>query len=176
MEKLSNNENGQVLLLSALVLSGIIISISFFVGYLTVKRLRQATLAVDSAQAFYLADSGIEYTLYNVLKNKNNNEKCPTGLANNTDKIETSVQIADTSNFTEHYYGFVIKTTGKVKENISRSLKDASYGIKKEDYLNGRYNHNLGFLHENDPKIIERTTINNLINGGCSIETAAINI
>jgi len=129
-------QDGQVLLLSVLVLSGIIISTSFFVGYLMVQRLKQAVLTIDSAQAFYLADSGIEFELYKVFKNNNNSIACPANLSQDAE-IDSSVEISADSQSGDKNLGLVVKSTGHIKNvardyDVSRSQMDFSQSISNK--------------------------------------------
>lgn len=65
------SQNAQVMLLSVLVLSGVILSASAIAGLLTFFQLRQANDAVSSAKAVFASDAGIEAESYNCFKNKN---------------------------------------------------------------------------------------------------------
>ena len=56
--------NGQVMLLTVLVLGGVILGSSAIAGYLMVVKLRQATNVVNSTKAVFAADAGMECELY----------------------------------------------------------------------------------------------------------------
>lgn len=144
-------QRGQVLLLSILVLSGIIISTSFFVGFLMVQRLKQAALAIDSAQAFYLSDSGVEFELYKMFKNNNYSMACPSNLPNGVE-IDSSIEVSPDSFISDVNLGLVIKSTGHVKNvdrgyDVSRSQMDYSQNMPKNvlcgDPAETDYNQNI---------------------------------
>lgn len=134
----NSSQKGQVLLLSVLVLSGIIVSVSFFVGYLTVQRLKQAIISVDSAQAFYLSDAGIEYELYRRNLEKGDfNSPCPdfNGKLPANSGFRTSVTVNGDYN-KDASVGLEIKSMGGISYDdfsrsykVSRSQKDNSYSI-----------------------------------------------
>lgn len=134
------NNKGQVLLLSVMVLSGVIISVSLFVGYLMIQRLRQANIAIDSAQAFYLSDAGIEYELYRLdLAKKNKENKDPNCPQNSSDlsyfTTRTTIEGDPKSN---SVLGVVIKSTGYVGaagKQTTRSQQDSSQGVDTSRYI-----------------------------------------
>lgn len=139
------NNKGQVLLLSVVVLSGIIASISFFVGYIMIQRLRQAIVTVDSAQAFYLADAGIEYELYRVVK-EDSGLKCPRGLSNE-ENFETKVSISSESDpLNDPILGVVIKSSGHAYKT-TRSQQDFTQGI-----LSARCSEEPNLCDKNNPR------------------------
>jgi hypothetical protein len=59
---------GQVMLLTALLISGIVLSITSLAGLLTVYQLRQVTDVNNSTKAIFAADTGIEWELYKKFK------------------------------------------------------------------------------------------------------------
>jgi len=64
----SSNENGQVMLLTVLVLSAVFLSATVIAGLLTVYQINQVTRIADSARAIYAADTAIERGLFRVFR------------------------------------------------------------------------------------------------------------
>src|SRR3989344_1579410 len=64
-----NNRNGQVMLITVLVLSATTIAVSTIAGSLTINQIRQATNVSDSAKAIFAAETGIEWYRYQTFKN-----------------------------------------------------------------------------------------------------------
>lgn len=164
-----SSQSGQVLLLSVLVLSGVIISTSFFVGYLMVQRLKQAVLTIDSAQAFYLADSGVEFELYKILKNNNNSFTCPRILSQDAE-IDSSIEISSDSQLDDINLGLVIKSTGHIKNigrnyDVSRSQMDFSQSISSNilcgDPTETDYNQDICILPDGGNNPVKQTISTN---------------
>ncbi|MEK7568471.1 MAG: hypothetical protein AAB498_02495 [Patescibacteria group bacterium] len=61
---MNTKKNGQVMILTVLVMGGVILSASAIIGYLTFSKLRQAGDFSKSAKAIFAADAGIEWELY----------------------------------------------------------------------------------------------------------------
>ncbi len=61
-------QEGQVMVLSVLMLGGILLGVSAFAGLLMVYQIRQANDALSSTKAFFAADAGIEWETYNRYK------------------------------------------------------------------------------------------------------------
>ena len=61
-----NQNSGQIMLLSIVIIGTSILVVSIVAGYLMVQRLRFSSNMVDSAKAVFAADAGIECELYNV--------------------------------------------------------------------------------------------------------------
>jgi hypothetical protein len=61
------NKKGEALLLTLFLVSGIMI-VAFAGSYLIVSGLRSSGLQYDSARAYYVAESGAEYSLMQVRK------------------------------------------------------------------------------------------------------------
>lgn len=59
---------GQVMLLTVLIVSGTILGATTIAGLLMLYQLRQATQFSQSLQAFFAADSGLEWKLYQLCK------------------------------------------------------------------------------------------------------------
>ncbi len=57
-------EDGQVMLMAVVILSGVFLAITAISGYLTLTQLRLATAASDSTRAIFAADTGVEWELY----------------------------------------------------------------------------------------------------------------
>ena len=52
---------GQLMLTTVLILGGTMIGASLIAGFLTLRSIRQGGLAVDSAQAIFAADAGLDF-------------------------------------------------------------------------------------------------------------------
>lgn len=143
-------QKGQVLLLSTLILSSIIISVSFFVGFLMMQRLRQTILAVDSAQAFYLSDTGVELELYRFAKG-DRGRPCTRGLPSG-EAIKTSVKTNGDFTQGDSSLGLEIHSTGCVGDNckISRSQADTSRSLTK-NFCNNLTAENAGLCDSHPP-------------------------
>lgn len=94
-----------------------------------VQRLKQSVLAADSAQAFYLSDSGVELELYRFTKG--DNRGC-TALADNKNKVLTNIVINGDPTV-DPALGWEIQSTGCVGEacRVSRSQMDTSQTLPK---------------------------------------------
>jgi len=57
-------QSGQVMLLTAVLISGIVLSATSLAGLLTIYQLRQVTDVTNSTKAIFAADSGVECALY----------------------------------------------------------------------------------------------------------------
>ncbi len=66
--KWTKSKDGQVMLLTAVLISGIVLSATSLAGLLTVYQLRQVTDVTNSTKAIFAADSGIEWELYKNFK------------------------------------------------------------------------------------------------------------
>lgn len=60
--------DGQTMLITVLVLSGVMMSATVIGSYLMLNQMRQATFSANSAQAIAAADAGIECELYNIFQ------------------------------------------------------------------------------------------------------------
>jgi hypothetical protein len=65
------SQKGQVMLLTVVLLSGVILGTTAISGILMLNQVRQATNATDSQKAIFAADTGIEWELYKRFKDKN---------------------------------------------------------------------------------------------------------
>ena len=68
MKKRSNSE-GQIMLLTVLVLSGTVLAVTTVAGLLMIYQIRQSGNVTDSAKAIFAAGSGLEWGLYRKFKN-----------------------------------------------------------------------------------------------------------
>ncbi len=66
---MKNSQRGQVMLITTLVLSGVVLASITVAGVLMLYQIRQAGNAAQSAKAIYAADTGINYRLYQLLQN-----------------------------------------------------------------------------------------------------------
>jgi hypothetical protein len=62
------NKKGSALLLTLFLVSGIMV-VAFAGSYLIVSGLRSSGLQYDSAQAYFVAESGAEYSLFQLRRN-----------------------------------------------------------------------------------------------------------
>jgi len=58
------HRKGQVMLLTVLIISGAVLGATTIAGLLMVHQIRQTTNVIDSLQAVYAADTGLEWKLY----------------------------------------------------------------------------------------------------------------
>lgn len=58
------NNKGQVMLLTVLIISGTVLGATTIAGLLTLNQIRQTTNVINSTQALYAADAGLEWHLY----------------------------------------------------------------------------------------------------------------
>jgi hypothetical protein len=66
MHRLFKKQNGQIMLLTTLVMSGTILAATTVAGLLMVYQIRQSGNAEQSTKAIYAADAGLEFQLYRV--------------------------------------------------------------------------------------------------------------
>ena len=64
------SRRGQVMLLTVVLLSGVVLGATAVAGILMLQEIRQAGNATDSAKAIFAADTGIEWELYKRFVNK----------------------------------------------------------------------------------------------------------
>ena len=76
-----SSRNGQVMLMSVIMLGGILLSAAAIAGLLTVYQIRAANDVVNSAKAVFAADSGIEVVSWCFFKG------CPPDNAQNPPDI-----------------------------------------------------------------------------------------
>ncbi|MDP1689340.1 MAG: hypothetical protein Q8L47_04415 [bacterium] len=57
----ASSRGGQLMLTTVLILGGTMIGASLIAGFLTLRSIRQGGLAVDSAQAIFAADAGLDF-------------------------------------------------------------------------------------------------------------------
>ena len=94
--------NGQVMLLTVMLLSGTVIGATAIAGLLTIYQLRQSSNASDSMKALYASDAGLEWEFY-----KNNKDKdYAKPMLSNGAEFETKVTPSKT-----------IKSTGFADQN-----------------------------------------------------------
>lgn len=60
--------NGQVMLLTVLVIGGLLLGASAIAGLMMVYQIRQSSDVVNSTKAIFAADTGIEWELYRMFK------------------------------------------------------------------------------------------------------------
>lgn len=84
---------GQVMLVSVIMLGGILASAVGIAGVLMVFQIRQSNEAARSAEAFYAADAGLEWTTYNQF---NTAVALPSSTFSNGASFEASSSLAGT--------------------------------------------------------------------------------
>lgn len=102
-------QSGQIFLMSILVLSGIMASALFLMS-IFIKDFRQSIETSESVKAFYAADAGMEWEIYNSLNPESNVEK---PIMNNGTNFESQNDFDTTRK---------IKTTG-YSRRVSRGLE-----------------------------------------------------
>lgn len=112
---LNSGIRGQVMLITVLIMSGVMLSATAIGGYLVLNQLRQATFSANSAQAISAADSGIECELYNLFKNggvdcstQTFNGKVPVTVNTTTTIAGTSTIIRSTGGAANTYRAFEV--------------------------------------------------------------------
>lgn len=87
---------GQVILISIIMLSGVLMSASVVAGLLTAYQIRQANDTVESMKAFFAADAGIEQALYNYF---NEPPILPSAIVQNQEYYGAKGTIAGSTNY-----------------------------------------------------------------------------
>jgi len=102
----TKRQNGQIILLTVLVLAGSMLAASTIAGYLMLLKIRGASDITNSAKAIFAADSGVEWELY---KQINNVDYPKPALSNGAD-------------FTTSKDGSMIKSIGSAN-NVYRAFE-----------------------------------------------------
>ena len=97
-----NRNNGQVMLLTVLILGSVILSASTIAGYLMTLKIRASSDITNSAKAIFTADTGVEWELYKQFKDSNYPKP---SFSNNAD-------------FTSSNNGKNIKSTGQASNSF----------------------------------------------------------
>lgn len=79
-DRFFNNQGGQLMLTTVLILGGAMIGASLIAGFLTTQSIRQSTLAADSAKAIFAADAGLDAIYYQCVIQQN----CPDSVGGST--------------------------------------------------------------------------------------------
>lgn len=87
---------GQVMVLTIMVLGGIMIGASAIGGLLTLFQMREATDTTNSTQAIYAADTGVEWELYKFTNPDEAQEKGEWSMTNGAEFV-SSITMANTS-------------------------------------------------------------------------------
>jgi hypothetical protein len=74
---MKKSNQGQIMLLTVLILGGVIISAASLLGFLVIYKIRQITDLGNSAKAVFAADAGIEWELLRALKPGQRYRSCP---------------------------------------------------------------------------------------------------
>ncbi len=104
-----NNQRGQVMLLTVVLLSGTVLGSTTIAGILMLNQIRQATLATDSMRAIFASDAGLEWEFYKAAKN---------------DKYKKPV-LSNGAEFVTKNDGITIKSTGYAnpRRAVARALE-----------------------------------------------------
>lgn len=105
--KIMNKEKGQVMLLTVMMLTGVILSTTSLVALLVLYQLRQTGDITASTQAIFAADAGIECALYKQVTKTNSSEwgDCSQGKLSNEAEFKTVTE------------GNTIKSAGKSRRS-----------------------------------------------------------
>ncbi len=89
-----NNESGQVMLLTVMMLTGVILSVTSLVALVVLYQLRQTADITASTQAIFAADAGLECALYKQVKKGNPSEwgDCSGGKLENGSEFKTVIE------------------------------------------------------------------------------------
>ena len=68
---IDSGNRGQIMLITVMVLSSVILGASAIAGLLTLYQIRQSVDVVNSTKAIYAADAGLEWELYRFFKDVN---------------------------------------------------------------------------------------------------------
>ncbi|MEK7146772.1 MAG: hypothetical protein AAB772_00785 [Patescibacteria group bacterium] len=135
---LKKNNEGQVVLLTVLVLGGSILGASAIAGYLMLLSIRGATDLASSAKAISSADAGVEWELFRVFQD--NTYPAPIFLNNAT--VSTTVDLAslriDQSQTLEDVS--INADTGAQSFTVGRTVNNiASAAVKFGGTVSGSY-------------------------------------
>jgi len=108
----SKSQKGQVMLLTVMMLTGVILSTTSLVALLVLYQIRQTTDVIASSQAIFAADAGIECALYREVAKGTPSEwgNCSAGKLSNGAEFKTETQ------------GNTIKSAGKSRRS-ARAFK-----------------------------------------------------
>lgn len=70
-----NKERGQVMLLTVMLLTGVILSTASLAALLVLYQIRQTTDVIASTQAIFAADAGLECALFKKIKEEKSDEQ-----------------------------------------------------------------------------------------------------
>lgn len=132
--------SGQVILFITLIIGAVISLVAVSTGFILTQKMKQVTIASDTAQAFYATDSSIEAGLYYIKKmvdsaNSSTQFSCPLFSNSNTKSITTMsvlsccdapLCIANT-----HKCQIKVKTIGRHYNTININ-QDASQYLKND--------------------------------------------
>src|SRR3989344_3957998 len=89
------NNQGQVMLLTVMIVSGAILGATAIAGILTVNQIRQTTNIANSLQAVFAADAGLEWELYRLFRDGS----YPKPELDNADILTKTITGADSLEF-----------------------------------------------------------------------------
>jgi hypothetical protein len=117
------NQRGQVMLLTVLILSGLLLSASTIGGLLMLYQIRQSADIANSTKAIYAADSGIEKRIYEFLSEGSKVNTCSDVrsyvLANGTTvKASCVAEVKPATETEEGLEKITIKSTGESRKNF----------------------------------------------------------
>lgn len=76
LRKIIKRNNGQVMMIVVMVLSGVMIGSMAISGTLTARQIRQSADAGSSSKTIFAADAGLEWALYKFWKDVDDDYKC----------------------------------------------------------------------------------------------------
>lgn len=121
--------NGQVMLITSIVLSGALLGATTIAGLLMLYQLRQGSDITNSTKAIFAADAGLEWRLYRFLKadkscDCSSANQCPTPVFSNSATLQTSC-ISKSSDAGQKV---TIRSTGIANKNARAFEFNFTYG------------------------------------------------
>lgn len=97
MNHFKKRSSGQVMIISVMILGGILLGAAGISGLLMIFQIRAANDAVNSAKAFFAADTGIEAGSYCILKIAGCTDVASFVAADNSNFTDSAVSVSATS-------------------------------------------------------------------------------
>lgn len=127
-----NDNHGQVMLITVLVLSGTLLTATTIAGLLMLYQIRQTTDVINSTKAVFAADAGMEWRLYKffkadeqVCKNCPDGGACPQPIFANDASFQSACleqRSTSTQNVILRSKGNVFKNNRAFELNFTRDL------------------------------------------------------
>jgi len=117
------SDSGQVMLLTVVILSGLLLSASTIGGLLMLYQIRQSADIANSTRAIYAADSGLERRIYEFLNEGSDVATCAEPrlyeLANGAKtQVSCLAQVTPATVEAEGLETVTIKSTGESRKNF----------------------------------------------------------